>query len=81
MIVTIKILGGAYADVPAWTGHLFDAPVTYLIPEGIVSARTSGAAVRMRHDVAALLDTHDRVEVGAAGWAIRITREASDASR
>ncbi len=73
--VTIKIIGGTYSG-NTWSGHLHDAPVTMLIPEGIVSARTTEAAKRMRAAVAEQLDRDDRVEINAVGWAVRVERIA-----
>lgn len=77
MQVTIKIIGGTY-EGRSWTGEFRDAPATFLIPEGIVSARTQGEADRMRQSIAAMLDGDPQlncVEVGAVRWAIRVTRE------
>ena len=71
--VTVTVLGGAYAGL-IWTGDLADAPVTLLIPEGIVSARTTEEAARQRTTIRAALDGHDAVTVTAIRWALLIER-------
>jgi hypothetical protein len=75
-LVTITVLGGAYAGL-TWTGDLADAPVTMLIPEGVVSARTIEEANRLRADIGALLATRQCVEIGAVRWALRVRREVA----
>lgn len=52
MIVTVEVTGGAYEGI-VWTGQLGDAPVTILVPEGIVSDRTTREASWIRDDIAA----------------------------
>jgi len=72
--VVITVLGGAYAGL-TWTGDLAAAPVTMLIPEGIVSARTTEEAARQRAAIRLALDGHDAVTVTAIRWALWVRRE------
>lgn len=73
MIVTVTILGGDYAGM-VWTGDLADAPVTLLIPEGIVSARTTEEAARQRVAIRAALADHDSIGISAVRWALIVER-------
>lgn len=78
--VTITILGGTYAG-QTWTGDLANAPVTMLIPEGIVSARTTEEAARQRTAIRAALEQRDAVEISAVRWALRVERAVAERER
>jgi hypothetical protein len=75
MNVIIRITGGSY-EGKSWTGALAAAPVTFLVPEGIVSARTTAEADRVRNSIANALATNDRVTMTAVGWSISAERAA-----
>lgn len=77
MQITITVTGGNYSGT-TYTGALHAAPVTALIPEGIVSTRTFEEAARVREVIARALETHDAVELTAVGWAIRAERVVAE---
>jgi hypothetical protein len=74
--VTVTVVGGDYTGL-TWTGDLADAPITLLIPEGIVSARTTEEAARQRTAIRAALDGHVVVKVTAIRWALLIERKVA----
>jgi len=67
--VKIVVTGGAYSGTE-FVGSLSEAPVTVLVPEGIVSARTSEEAEKIRRAIWLALESNDRVTIGAASWGI-----------
>lgn len=72
--VKIIVIGGIYEGA-SYEGPLADAPVTVLVPEGIVSARTTEEAERMRAVIARSLSGNAAVEIGAPEWRIRAELE------
>lgn len=68
--VEISVIGGDYA-ANTWTGELACAPVMVLVPEGIVSDRTTLEAGRIRDRVTTLLESHDVIVIRAVKWAVR----------
>lgn len=75
MNVKIKITGGDYAGLGAYDGDLAEAPVTTLCPEGIVSARTTEEAQRIREVIAKTLETHKSVVLTSLRWEITAERD------
>jgi hypothetical protein len=72
--VRIDVTGGPYAG-SSYEGPLADAPVTVLVPEGIVSARTIEQASVLRTDIAETLSTHQRMTISAGcAWSLLISR-------
>lgn len=69
MQVSINVTGGVYAGA-SYEGALAHAPVTVLVPEGIVSARTTAEAQRVRDSIARTLETHERVRMSSTSWEI-----------
>lgn len=67
------IVSGEYPHV--WEGDLAEAPVTTIIPEGIVSARTTEEATRLRASIRRDLETHAAVEISSMRWHLRVERE------
>jgi hypothetical protein len=68
---TVKILvtSGAYKGA-SFEGDLAEAPVTVLVPDGIISVRTSAEAETIRDSLHRHLVTTSRVTIGAANWSI-----------
>lgn len=73
MMVNIRVTGGDYEGAE-YPGELAVAPVTALVPEGIVSARTIEAATRVRESLREMLTDHRRSVIGAVNWQITATR-------
>lgn len=74
MQVKITITGGTYAGLGTYEGDLSAAPVTTLVPEGIVSARTTEEANRVRDAIARTLAIHPRMTMSSVGWSIAAER-------
>lgn len=71
---TVTVTDGRYAGC-TWSGDsLRDCPVTILIPEGIVSARTAEEADRVRGAIECALPQPGRAAIGAASWGIEAER-------
>ncbi len=73
MNVRITVTGGDYMG-RSYEGPLADAPVTILVPEGIVSARTTTESTRVRSAIARTLETEQRMTMGSAQWHLTIDR-------
>lgn len=71
--VRITVIGGIYTGA-SYEGPLADAPVTVLVPEGLVSARTTDEAARVRASIERALSSNDAAEIGATTWRIRAIR-------
>ena len=68
------VTGGAYEGV-SWTGQIAQVPTTVIVPEGIVSARTTDDANRLRSTVLRWAKGNDPVlELSAVNWAWRVER-------
>jgi hypothetical protein len=71
---TITVTEGPY-EGRSWSGdRLADCPVTILVSEGIVSARTQEEAQRLREALSRSLPRPGRTTIGAASWAIEAER-------
>ena len=77
MNVAIRTTGGPYASPTPWIGPLADAPVTAIIPEGIVSGRTDEEARELRAAIGEILlnPKIDRVVITAIGWQIVVVKD------
>lgn len=80
MKVLISVTGGAYEGGGRYEGELSGAPVTTLVPEGIVSARTTAEAERVRGAIARTLATESRMRMSSTSWEITAERLDDDAT-
>ena len=74
VIVRVTITSGRYCGRGTYEGDLALAPVTTLVPEGIVSARAIAEADRIRTAITRTLNEHDRVAISGVGWTILAER-------
>ena len=77
MLVTITITAGIY-EGRSYTGPLTDAPITILVPEGIVSDRTTREAERMRSAIEHALQKQAAVSISSTAWTVLARRDSSD---
>lgn len=75
--VRITVSDGMVWDRPTrvtWEGLLREAPVTALVPDGIVSRRTMDDAARLRGYAEDALAGHPELRVSATRWTLTIER-------